>query len=223
MSSLAVGLEALVNGGVITSSQSSLLSSSGYWDVPQDYTNPYNATVNIGTDEMIICHVLEFVDASSSSSSKTNPFNSLWLYTHQRAYALSFYSFYNLCTFPIGEPQTPYYRCHSGDLYEVFGTYYIFNQPVRDVHGDIAYTNAVQDIWTSFAKTGNPNPDMEYLRVRGYESSADFFAGFTFEEFTAGVAKRGGGKVMNLQWPSPWASQLPDREHCKVLGMTLGS
>lgn len=216
MTNLTAGLDALVAGGLMTSSQASTLSSSGLWDVPQDYTNAYNATVNICTDGEIICHVLEFVDASATTTN-SNAFKSLWLYTHQRAYALSFYSFYDLCTFPINEPDTPYYRCHSGDLYEVFGTYYIFNQPVR-VYADIEYTNAVQDMWTSFAKTGNPNPDPEYLRVREYgSSSSEFFASFRFEEYSAAA----GGKVMNLQWPRPWASGLPDREHCKVLNMTF--
>ncbi|KAF3401238.1 Carboxylesterase 4A [Talaromyces pinophilus] len=223
MTNLTSGLDTLVAGGLITSSQASTLSSSGLWDVPQDYSDAYNATINIGTDGEIICHVLEFIDASStstSSSSSSSPkaFNSLWVYTHQRAYALSFYSFYDLCTFPIGKPDTPYYRCHSGDLYEVFGTYYIFNQPVR-VYADIAYTNAVQDMWTSFAKTGNPNPDAEYLRVREYGSSMDFFANFRFEEYSD--TEKEGGKVMNLQWPRPWSSGLPDREHCRVLNITF--
>lgn len=214
MTNLTTGLDALVEGGLITSSQTSVLASSGLWDIPQDYTDAYNATVNIGTDGEIICHVLEFVDAASSSSSK--PFDSLWLYVHQRAYALSFYSFYDLCTFPVNEPNTPYYRCHSGDLYEVFGTYYIFNQPVR-VNEDIYYTNAIQDIWTSFAKTGNPNLDEKYLSVRGYESSLDVFRDFRFEEYSAGK----GEGVVNLQWPKPWYSGIPDREHCRVLGVTL--
>lgn len=219
MTNLTSGLDTLVAGGLITSSQASTLSSSGLWDVPQDYTDAYNATINIGTDVEIICHVLEFIDVSTSNSN-SNSFKSLWVYTHQRAYALSFYSFYDLCTFPIGQPDTPYYRCHSGDLYEVFGTYYIFNQPVR-VYADIAYTNAVQDIWTSFAKTGDPNPDAEYLRVREYGSSMDFFANFRFDEYYS-ASDKGGGKVMNLQWPSSWASGLPDREHCRVLNMTYG-
>jgi carboxylesterase type B len=215
MTNLTAGLEVLAEGGIITSSQTSVLAASGLWDIPEDYTNAYNATINIGTDGEIICHVLEFVDAPTST--KSNAFKSLWLYTHQRAYALSFYSFYDLCTFPVDEPDTPYYRCHSGDLYEVFGTYYLFDQPVR-VYGDIAYTNAVQDMWTSFAKTGNPNPDPKYLSVREYGSSMDFFGSFEFEEYSA---EKGKEEVMNLQWPTPWKSGLPDREHCRILGMTF--
>ncbi|EED23401.1 carboxylesterase, putative [Talaromyces stipitatus ATCC 10500] len=215
MTNLTTGLKVLINQGIINSSQISDISSSGLWDIPQDYTDPYNATVNIGTDGMIICHVLEFIDAATTSAPKSsNAFTSLWVYTHQRAYALSFYSFYDLCTFPVNEPDTPYYRCHSGDLYEVFGTYYIFDQPVR-VEEDIYYTNAIQDIWTSFAKTGNPNPDKEYLIIRGYESSLEMFEGFGFEEYDA---KKGRGLV-NLQWPRVWYSDLPDREHCQLLGI----
>lgn len=99
----------------------------------------------------------------------------------QHAYALSFFDPYDLCTFPVGHIQ-PYYRCHSGDLYEVsfskflliclkqkfqvFGTYYIFDQPVR-IPEDIFHTALIQDLWTSFARTGNPNPDQQDLAARG--------------------------------------------------------
>jgi hypothetical protein len=37
----------------------------------------------------------------------------------QRGYALSYYNPYGLCTFPVGNSEPAYYRCHSGDLYEV--------------------------------------------------------------------------------------------------------
>jgi carboxylesterase type B len=211
MTNFASALEILIEEGAINSSQSTAIASSNLWDVPEYYTDVYNATVNIGTDGFVICHVEEFFAAASSSNSTA--FSSLWTYTHQRAYALSYYSYYDLCTFPVGQPYTPYYRCHSGDLYQVFGTYYIFDQPVR-VEEDIYYTNAVQDIWTAFAKTGNPNPDKEYLKVRGYNSTLELFGGFTFEQFS-------DNQVANLQWPRPWYADLPDLEHCRLLGITF--
>lgn len=49
---------------------------------------------------------------------------------------------------------------------QVFGTYNIFAQPVREPD-DIFYTNLVQDLWSSFARTGDPNPDLEDLKARG--------------------------------------------------------
>lgn len=32
---------------------------------------------------------------------------------------------------------------------------------------DIAYTNLVQDLWSAFARTGDPNPNQEDLAARG--------------------------------------------------------
>lgn len=49
---------------------------------------------------------------------------------------------------------------------QVFGTYNIFAQPVREPD-DIFYTNLVQDLWSSFARTGDPNPNLEDLTARG--------------------------------------------------------
>ncbi|KAJ3796292.1 hypothetical protein GGU11DRAFT_788903 [Lentinula aff. detonsa] len=58
----------------------------------------------------------------------------------------------------ISYPQ-PYYRCHSGDSYEVFGAYHIFSEPLR-IPADISYTDLVQDIWTAFVRTGAENSDL---------------------------------------------------------------
>ncbi|PYH92684.1 hypothetical protein BO71DRAFT_279382, partial [Aspergillus ellipticus CBS 707.79] len=99
-----------------------------------------------------------------------------YYYQNNRAYALSYYDAYTLCTFPIHHPESPYYRCHSGDLYQVFGTYFIFDQPVRVV-ADIGHTNLQMDMWGAFVRRGDPNPDLEYLRVRGYTSSLGVFGG----------------------------------------------
>ncbi|KAH8704918.1 putative carboxylesterase [Talaromyces proteolyticus] len=206
-------LATLIAARSINQSQANAISSSGLWDVPQHYPSVYNATINLATDTVILCYSTEFIEAGSSPVGNPNAFTSLWVYEHQRAYALPFYSFYGLCSFPIGKPNTPYYRCHSGDLFEVFGTYYLFDQPVRVVE-DIYYTNAVQDMWTAFAKSGNPNPEEAYLAVRGYNSSQEVFRTFKMKEYS-----KKEGQLAKLQWPRPWYASLPDQEHCHVLGM----
>ncbi|CRG84495.1 hypothetical protein PISL3812_01776 [Talaromyces islandicus] len=205
----------LLDFGAVNQSQINDIASSGLWNVPQYYNNVYNATVNLVTDAIILCYSTEFVSAGSSPAGNPDAFDSLWVYEHQRGYALSYYDYYNLCTFPVGKPDTPYYRCHSGDLYEVFGTYYLFDQPVRVVD-DIYYTNAVQDIWTAFARTGNPNPDKAYLAVRGYDSSAEFFAKFQLEEYSSKT-----GQLAKLQWPQPWYDSIPDQDHCRAMSMNF--
>jgi carboxylesterase type B len=212
ISDFNIALDILIQNGQINQSQANAIEASGLWKIPEDYNTVYNATVNIGTDTDIVCYAMEFVNAGAPSDA----YKSLWVYAHQRAYALSYYSFYDLCSFPVGKPDTPYYRCHSGDLYEVFGTYYIFDQPIR-VPEDIYYTNAVQDMWASFARTGNPNPPKEYLSARGYESSVEFFGTFTFDQY------KGEDGVANLQWPAPFYAGLPYQDKCAVLGIDVES
>ncbi|KAJ3755852.1 alpha/beta-hydrolase [Lentinula raphanica] len=139
---------------------------SGLWTISDDF-DVYNATIDAYTDYLLTCPAESMITVASKSAA----FPALYVYSMQHAYGLSYYDFYDLCTFPIGDPQ-PYYRCHSGDLYEVFGTYYIFDQHVR-ISTDISYTNLVQDMWTAFARTGDPNPDIEDLVARGpaYQST----------------------------------------------------
>ncbi|KAK7041570.1 hypothetical protein VNI00_009157 [Paramarasmius palmivorus] len=169
---------------------------SGLWNVSDQFT-PYNATVNVDTLNGLTCPAEQLIAAAVSS----NAFPSIHVYTMRRAYALSFLNRYGVCTFPVGEPDTPYYRCHSGDLYEVFGTYHLFKQPVR-VPDDIHYTALVQDFWGAFARTGDPNPSLEYLKARGraYESTLRVLAGennssWTWPKYTDGNA------VASLDYP----------------------
>lgn len=208
-------LDVLLEFGAVNQTQINTIASSGLWDVPKEFNSIYNATVNLITDSIILCYATEFVSAGSSPAGNPDAFDSLWVYEHQRGYALSYYDYYNLCTFPVGKPETPYYRCHSSDLYEVFGTYYFFDQPVRVVD-DIYYTNAVQDIWTAFARTGNPNPDKTYLAVRGYNSTAELFGKFQLEEYGSKT-----GQLAKLQWPQPWYDSIPDQDHCRAMSLSF--
>ncbi|XRM45023.1 hypothetical protein ABZX51_008125 [Aspergillus tubingensis] len=171
------------------------------------YSSVYNASIKISTENNQECPN----GAYAMVGAATVAFPSMHVAYHQRGYALSYYDFYDLCTFPVGKPNTPYYRCHSSDLYEVLGTYYIFDQPIR-VPEDIYYTNAVQDMWGSFARTGNPNVDREYLVARGYNSTIEFFAGWRWPEFTASNMV-----LANLQYPRPGYTDVPDLEHCRYL------
>ncbi|KAE9404341.1 alpha/beta-hydrolase [Gymnopus androsaceus JB14] len=134
---------------------------SGLWiiDNALNFT-VYNATIDVYTDWFLTCPAETMIGVAS----KSKAFSAMYVYSMQRAYGLTFFDPFDLCTFPVGMPQ-PYYRCHSGDLYEVFGTYHIFAQPVR-VPPDIAYTNLVQDLWSAFARTGDPNPNQEDLAAQ---------------------------------------------------------
>ncbi|PWY67218.1 carboxylesterase [Aspergillus sclerotioniger CBS 115572] len=197
-------LEILLNNSQITPKQAEAIVTSGQWqiegyssnytsDLAKTFSDVYNASINVATDAQSVLLMS----------------NGSMLYIG--GYALSYYDYYDLCTFPVGRPETPYYRCYSSDLYEVFGTYYLFDQPIR-VDEDVYYTNAVQDMWASFARTGNPNVNQEYLKTRGYNSTLEFFENWSWPEYTTYSPE-----IANLQYPPLAQSMLPDLAHCKVL------
>ncbi|KAJ7453137.1 alpha/beta-hydrolase [Mycena latifolia] len=182
------------------------VTASGLWNISDSFT-PYNASVNVFTDHLLTCSAEEMITAAAAARA----FPSLYVYEMQRGYALSYYNPYDLCTFPVGNAEPPYYRCHSGDLYEVFGTYHIFDQPVRNVR-DIEYTTMIQDMWASFARTGNPNPPAAYLKARGYDSTLKELTRWTWPQYTAKKPV-----VAQLQYPGLATGTLPDIARCKVL------
>jgi len=70
--------------------------------------------------------------------------------------------------------------------HKVFGTYYLFDQPPR-IEEDFFFTNLAQDLWTSFARTSNPNPSLDFLKSRGpaYASTVKILeeTGFVWPQF----------------------------------------
>ncbi|QKX53708.1 uncharacterized protein TRUGW13939_00788 [Talaromyces rugulosus] len=182
-----------------------LVEKSGLWNNGTDPINAYNNTINAYTTAHLTCPGEQFIQAAHEA----NAFKSYYYYNNLRAYALSYYDPYTSCTFPVDKPNTPYYRCHSGDIYQVFGTYYIFDQPIRTA-ADIGHTNLQQDMWGAFARTGDPNPAKEYLRARGYTDSLALFEKFHWPEFN-------GRDSMNIDFPEPFISDLPWKEKCGVV------
>lgn len=69
-----------------------------------------------------------------------------------------------------------YSRCHSGELFYVFGTLpSTTSRPYRDDE-DLPFMQQSLDIWTSFARTFDPNPDPQFLLARGFTDVAEHFA-----------------------------------------------
>ncbi|EIM80392.1 alpha/beta-hydrolase [Stereum hirsutum FP-91666 SS1] len=194
------------------------VTASGLWNITDAFTS-YNATVDVYSDYLLTCDNEDLITSAAASKA----FPDIYVYQMQRGFALSYYNPYGLCSFPVGEPQ-PYYRCHSSDLHEVFGTYHIFNQTAREPQ-DVYYTNLIQDMWASFARTGNPNPDVAYLRARGYNSTLAIFSNSTESEGQAQGWKwpkfeEESAVVAELQWPilgNGTRVGMPDAERCKVI------
>lgn len=94
---------------------------------------------------------------------------------------------------------------------------YAFQLAPRDAD-DVVWTALQLDQWTSFARTGTPEPSQDYLRVRGYTSTLD------------AVQRQGGawttvldgseeGRIMSLG-PRQALVPLAQRgEQCEALGL----
>lgn len=108
-------------------------------------------------------------------------------------------------------------RCHSGELYYVFGTTPA-DRPYRDDQ-DLPFMQRMLDVWSSFARTFDPNPDPGFLAARGFTSTAQQLAALQkWEKVTK--ANLGESPVQLLQWESemvPWGKQA----QCEFLGFPL--
>lgn len=111
--------------------------------------------------------------------------------------------------------------CHSGDLLPVFGTPgYAFRLAPRDEF-DIPYVNLLMDHWTSFARTGDPNPSAAYLQTRGYTTTQSLLSGKHWQQISAANGSGGGAGLWSLG-PEPGMVELDQRgEQCNALGYPI--
>ena len=110
-------------------------------------------------------------------------------------------------------------RCHSGELYYVFGTLpSTTTRPYRD-NFDLPFMQETLDIWTSFARTFNPNPDSGFLRARGFEAVAEHLSK---QERWSAVAESNlhGASLRVLQWES-FMTRFEEVDQCDFLGFPL--
>ncbi|KAF8875886.1 Carboxylesterase family-domain-containing protein [Gymnopilus junonius] len=127
--------------------------------------NLFNVTSRVGTDGEFRC-----VDqATLIAAAKHKVFPTIFAYQFDRSYA-GFEPIPGTCVppataeFPNGDPSLPYFRCHSGELFYMFGTLGQNEQPFRD-DGDLIMSQVSVDIWTSFARSFNPTPDPAFLNT----------------------------------------------------------
>ncbi|KAF2787988.1 alpha/beta-hydrolase [Melanomma pulvis-pyrius CBS 109.77] len=74
-------------------------------------------------------------------------------------------------SYPYGDTSQPYFRCHSGELYYVFGTLIRQGQPPRD-EDDIPFSQYIVDTWTAFGREKDPNPSLDFLTARGFTNTS---------------------------------------------------
>ncbi|KAK0114511.1 hypothetical protein ONS95_014001 [Cadophora gregata] len=215
----------LINGGFAT--QADAVISSDKFPLPSGsdpLLNLFNVTARVSTDVTFGC-----LDAATMYAGVQNR-----LFNHPNVYFYEFNRSYqpplwitanNVCSppstsgKPLGDLRKEYFKCHSADIFYTFGTITRNGLPCRD-EDDLKFEQFTVDSWTSFVRTGNPNPDLKFLKARGFET--------TMEEIKrAGVWQPVKGRVKDLemrrlQWPS-YQTVYGEVEQCEVLGLPVDS
>lgn len=130
-----------------------------------------NVSVRINTDLVWRCAGEATVYAGAGSGAVP----AAYFYESVRAYPEEAYNPLGLDItgditpeYPLGNPNTFYYKVHSSDIPNFFGALHSY----RDVN-DLLTVQLTSGYFGSFIRTGQPNPDLAYLQVRGYQSTID--------------------------------------------------
>ncbi|KUI56990.1 Bile salt-activated lipase [Cytospora mali] len=213
-----------------TTNETAYLAASG-WDIPQptldslfpipDGTNQtldlFNASSRLATDGVFRCAD----EATVYSGLQNGKYDSVYYYEFERSYQMAGYPGISVCqplitsSHPYGDPSLPYFRCHSGELYLVFGNLAFQGLPERDEY-DLSFEQFALDSFTSFARTYDPNPDEGFLNARGYSNTSK-------EIEQAGVwkpAKKGDLTMRALGWPS-YQDSFREEPQCNGIGVPL--
>jgi len=178
----------------------------------------FNATAHVATDGIFRC----VAAATAFAALENRIFPSIYLYEFNRSYQLTTYSPNSpVCDavksldHPNGDPSQEYFKCHSGELYYVFGNLVRSSMPFRD-QDDLPFAQFVVDAWASFARTGNPNSGKSFLRARGFLNTSQ-------EARQVGEWRPLRGQDWSqkrLEWPPTEIAQQ-EVEQCNALGLTL--
>lgn len=213
-----------------TTNETAFLAANG-WEIPQStldstfpdpdgsdpYLNLFNVTSRLVSDGMFRCAD----EATAYSGVENGKYDSIYYYEFDRSYQLSSYPDISVCQPPVtdshpnGDPSLPYFRCHSGELYILFGNLAFQGLPERDEY-DLPFEQFTVDIFTSFARTQDPNPDPGFLNARGYSNTARELE----QSGTWKPAKKGDLTMRALNWPS-YQDTFKDEPQCDDIGVPL--
>ncbi|KAK5997691.1 Venom carboxylesterase-6-like protein [Cladobotryum mycophilum] len=186
---------------------------------PNATLNVFNATTHFSTDAMARC----FNQAIAYAGSKNRVFKSVWYYEYERSYqSAGFEVNVPVCDAPVtmshpyGDTNLPYFKCHGGDVYYVFGNLLRSGRQLRD-NIDLPFSQLIVDSLMSFARSYTPNPDVDYLRKKNHHSTLAQIRtpGGTWQPVASGTKP-----VRRLDWPSKQA-EFDEIEQCQELGMPL--
>ncbi|KAI1645332.1 cholinesterase [Daldinia loculata] len=209
-----------------TTNQTEYLTSQGY-DLPPPDLFPipnienktlalFNMATRLVTDSIFRCGN----QATVFSGLRNNRFHPVYFYEFNRTYQLPDWPKLDACeppkttSRPHGDPNGEYLKCHSGELYYIFGNLARQGLPMRDEF-DLLFEQFILDSFSSFARSFDPNPDVEFLKARGFQS-------------TLGEIERSGrwqpstseGAMTRriLQWPGV-QGPFTEAEQCEYIGL----
>lgn len=177
----------------------------------------FNASSRLATDGIFRCADESIVH----SGLEGGRFSDVYYYEFERSYQLPSFPGTSVCQPPVtsshpnGDPSLPYFRCHSGELYLVFGNVAFQGLPERDEY-DLPFEQFTLDSFTSFARTYDPNPDEAFLAARGYSNTSG-------ELRRAGQwepARKGDLTLRALGWPS-YRDSFREEPQCDGIGLPL--
>lgn len=178
----------------------------------------FNTTARVATDGMFRC-----IDQATAYSGFNNRiFPNVFYYEFNRTYQMPDWSPNSpTCEAPIsseyphGDPNQEYFKCHSGELYYVFGNLLRKGMPLRDNY-DLVFEHYIVDLWSSFARTGRPTPDWGFLEARGYTNTLrQIELAGNWIPF-----KHGKYQMLRLQRHSKMV-ELDERAQCNLLQLPL--
>lgn len=181
----------------------------------------FNLTSRIATDAMFRC----LGQSTAQTAAKYSVFKNIFAYEFARAFQLLSWSpnppaceAPRTPSHPNGDPSAPYYKCHSGELYYVFGTLVREGAQIRD-DDDVVFSQYVLDSWTAFARTGNPVPDRAFLEARGFSNTTALVR-------RAGewrpVGRRDKGRELRVLDVRSRSEGWREVKQCEALGFGLG-
>ena len=180
--------------------------------------NLFNLTSRIATDSQFRC----LDQATVHSAIRNSVFPTAYYYQFDRSYQPHGYDpNAPVCdapitaTHPLGDPSLPYFKCHSGDLYFEFGTFGQFSFEYRD-DLDLPFSQLVLDYWTSFVRSHDPNPSLEFLSIRGHESTIEAIA--ASGHWDPVTSKK--DTLRRLNYP-PEQSDFLESDQCTLLGLPI--
>lgn len=178
----------------------------------------FNLTARVATDAEFRC----LSQSTAFSAANNNVFPVLYSYEIDRSLQLVEWSpnpptceAPQTANYPLGDPGLPYFKCHSGELYYVFGTAIRQGRQPRDDH-DIPFSQYLLDSWTAFGRTKDPNPALDFLHARGFtNTSATVRKTDRWRPITADSMKL---RIFNVE---PRDEDLREVGQCRILGFPL--